>query len=174
MDFAVSSLFEGKDDRPPKIIKEKQRHYLERAAQIASKSTMTHKHGAVLVKDGVIVCEGVNHYFSQMCHQYSVHAEVDALKKAKKKFKQFTSDMEMYVVRIGPEAFDYCLKYSKPCENCQKAIEKSGLKKVYYSTNVEWENAVHNMLVEKLNSSDSSSSNSSNSSHSSHSSNATF
>jgi deoxycytidylate deaminase len=38
------------------------------------------------------------------------------------------------------------LKYSKPCNGCIKAIEKSGIRRVYYSSNIEFEK----MMIERF------------------------
>ena len=71
----------------------------------------------------------------------TIHAEVDAILKAKKKSKKQKYDLadaDMYVVRIGSIRMDYPLKYSRPCPDCAKAISKHGLRRVYYSTNKEF------------------------------------
>jgi deoxycytidylate deaminase len=139
-DFSsLCAYYESMDDTTPKYSTERQRFFLERASQLAMKSLMTQKHGCVIVNNNSIVSEGFNHYIIDMCHKYSIHAEVDALNKFKK--SRYISDktrLEMYVVRIGPKKYDHCLKYSKPCNFCQKAIIKHGINKVYYSTNTEF------------------------------------
>lgn len=112
----------------------------ERAVVLAKKSTMTQRHGAVIVKNGEIVGEGFNHITTYMSHSYSCHAEVAALLSLKKehKSKKFLNDATMIVVRISN---NHCtpnhLKLSKPCENCTKEIIKSGISKVFFSTNIE-------------------------------------
>jgi deoxycytidylate deaminase len=126
------SFFVGRDDIPAKHTNEKQRYFLNRAARIAMKSTMTHKHGAVIVRGDEIIAEGFNHHFVHMYHRFSIHAEADAIYKVKR--HPNLPDCELYVVRIGPQ----CLKYSKPCADCRKCIEKHGIKKTYYSTNDAW------------------------------------
>lgn len=131
---------DAKDDVPAKPTTEKQRYYLERAARMATKSTMTHQHGCVIVLNGEVVSEGYNRVATHMFHSYSVHSEVDALQKAKYA-KHLLADAEMYVVRIAPSKFGHCLKYSRPCTECQMAIAKYGVKRVYYSTNYEYEEA---------------------------------
>lgn len=115
----------------PKASTERQRLYMARAARMALKSIMTHKHGCVLVAaDGMIVSEGYNHHKVHMSHKFSIHAEVDALHKAKKRLRKRLAECEMYVVRIGPGR----LKYSKPCLDCAQEIERHGIRRVYYST----------------------------------------
>ena len=119
---------------------QKQCVFFDRAARIAAKSIMGQKHGCIVVLDGEIIAEGFNRHTMHMFHSYSVHAEVDCLYKInKKKYRHASHKMELFVVRIGPDSFDAPLKFSKPCECCQAAIEKFGIKKVYYSTNYEYE-----------------------------------
>lgn len=121
------------DGIAPKPSTVRQRLYLAKAARAALKSCMTHKHGCVIVaSDGTVVCEGYNHHKIHMNHKYSIHAEVDALYKAKKQ-RWKLADCEMYVVRIGPGR----LKYSKPCHDCAAVIERHGIRRVYYSTEDE-------------------------------------
>jgi tRNA(Arg) A34 adenosine deaminase TadA len=105
---------------------------LKKAAQCAYRSNMTQRHGCVIVDDqGVIVARGFNYKTSHHCHQFSTHAEIDALSKIKK-----TTDMsnfEMYVVRIGSDAQGAPLKLSHPCTSCTRAIMKTTLRRVYFS-----------------------------------------
>ncbi len=120
------------DDRAPKISTAQQRVYLAKAARVALRSSMTHKHGCLIVhSDGTILYDGYNHHHHSLnlTHKFSIHAEEDALYKAKKQKAKLTN-CEMYVVRIGsPNEF----KYSKPCSGCALEIQKCGIRKVYYS-----------------------------------------
>lgn len=136
----LNKYYEGKDDMPAKSTTERQRYFLERAARLAMKSSMSHKHGCIIVKDGTIIAEGYNHHVTHMYHKFSIHAEIDAINKSRRGRNMIdTQGLEMYVVRIGSLKFNHCLKYSKPCDGCQIAIEKSGIKKVFYSTNAEYD-----------------------------------
>ncbi len=101
---------------------------MERAAKVATKSTMMHRHGCVVVASDGSVFEGYNHHGVYMSHRFSIHAEIHALYKAKK--YQYPL-MEMYVVRINKSGV---LKYSRPCPECQLEILKFGIPKVYFST----------------------------------------
>lgn len=128
----------------------RQERYMQWAAKVAQKSDMIHKHGCVIVLDDEILCSGFNFHTEHMFHSYSIHAEVDALKKLnKKKYRNSFNKMEMYVVRIGAGKFEGTLKYSKPCEGCQKAILKYGIHKVYYSTNYEYEERLKIIMEEE-------------------------
>lgn len=136
--------FTNRDEIPSRNSKERQLFYMRKAAKIAEKSIMAQKHGAVLVHNDEILAEGWNRSMLYYSHSYSVHAEVDVIHKCRKKYKDILSNTELYIVRIGPPSLDRCLKYSKPCEDCKKAIERFGIPKVYYSTNDEFESKIFN------------------------------
>lgn len=126
------------DENRPKTSDSKQEYFLRRAACIASRSSMNHRHGCVIVnKNGDIVAEGYNYVYTHMHHKFSIHAEVCCLSKMKRN-KKWLSDCDMYVVRVGTENMGNPLKYSRPCEGCTEAIIKAGIKRVYYSTSDEF------------------------------------
>ena len=104
----------------------------EKAIQIAKKSTMLQKHGAVILsKNGDIIGQGYNHFSDYMSHQWSCHAEMAALMNIRnKKGRERVADATLLVVRIGNDGLP---KLSKPCENCKREIEKFGIKRVFYS-----------------------------------------
>jgi len=95
----------------------------------ARKSTMLHRHGAIIYRNGEILSAGHNHRIYHMCHAFSCHAEVAAIKSIKN--RSLLKNASLIVVRVGN---DDNIKGSKPCENCKQAIERSGIKKVFYST----------------------------------------
>jgi deoxycytidylate deaminase len=110
-----------------------QEAFLRRAAAIAMKSPhKQHRHGCVIVRGDEIVSEGFNHNFVHLYHKHSIHAEVDALNKTKHN-RGFLKQCDMYVVRIGTVSQGYPLKLSKPCQDCTKAILRSGIRRVFYS-----------------------------------------
>jgi deoxycytidylate deaminase len=95
------------------------------------------KHGSVIVKGGRVISTGMNkdrshprivssEHIKDHC---SVHAEVDAIKKAKD-----VSGATIYVARVNRrgEARD-----SRPCNRCYEAIRKNGIKKIVYTTSEE-------------------------------------
>ena len=117
---------------------EKQKSFFRRAMAVAQNSQcMNHRHGAIIVKGKDILSEGSNHKSWHLYHKFSVHAEVDALCKLPHN-KKLLSQCDMYVVRIGNESMGFPLKYSKPCPGCTKAILKSGIRRVFYSTSHEF------------------------------------
>lgn len=140
--------FHSRDEVPAKECSDRQRYFLMCASKLAMKSCMTHKHGCVIVVGDEIIATGFNHHFTHMSHKFSLHAEMHAIHKMKRKYKHLLSDCELYVVRIAGSKMDNCLKYSKPCPDCSNEIKKCGIRKVYYSTNYEYERlfAEKNML----------------------------
>lgn len=126
------------DGVPARDCDTRQEHFLKKAALVATRSCMNHRHGCLIVnRNGEVLAEGYNSVNMHMCHMYSVHAEVSCLNKVKKN-KRLLNDCEMYVVRIGTDNMGCPLKYSRPCPECTKAIVKSGIKKIYYSTSEEF------------------------------------
>ena len=141
----TSKYFECYDSMTAKYSSEKQKTYLSIAAKIADKSPMyPHKHGAIIVYRDKIIASGYNYYVGD----FSVHAEVSAISKIKKKDKHILSDCDIYVVRIGPKSFNNPLKYSRPCPNCQDTIIKNNIKKAYYSTSYEYDD-IRSMIHKK-------------------------
>jgi tRNA(Arg) A34 adenosine deaminase TadA len=112
-----------------------QSKYITMCVKLAAKSPLTHKHGCVIVdkKSGDIISKGFNKRLNNHVHVKSMHAEIAAIKNAK---KHFLMDMEcdMYIVRIGKE--DGLLKYSKPCPQCSGVIKShTRIRNIYYSIN---------------------------------------
>lgn len=76
--------------------------------------------GAIIVKDNKIISKA--HNLVETKKDATMHAEMIAIKKASKKIGNWRlNDCEMYVTL-------------EPCLMCQKAIELSRIKKVYFST----------------------------------------
>jgi deoxycytidylate deaminase len=144
MDF-----FKFHDDNVIKSCNEKQATFLDRALQLARKSTCnSQRHGCVIVRGDDIIAEGYNHTDVHLYHKFSVHAEVDALSKVKRD-RKYLSKCDLYVVRIGTDRMGNPLKYSKPCHDCSKAIEKSGIRNIYYSSNAEYYSSTSSSITSK-------------------------
>jgi deoxycytidylate deaminase len=109
-------------------------NYLNRAAFIARKSTMTQKHGCIIVYKNKIVSEAYN--TMPLAHSDSLHAEVSAINKIKHNPKVLKNSL-LFIVRIGPESLEHPLKYSKPCLHCENYISQHRIRKAFYSTNYE-------------------------------------
>jgi deoxycytidylate deaminase len=95
------------------------------------------KHGSVIVKGGRVISTGVNKERSHprivssehIKDHCSVHAEVDAIKKAKD-----VSGATIYVARVNRRGEQ---RDSRPCSRCYEAIKSSGIKKIVYTTSEE-------------------------------------
>ena len=152
----ASDLYKFEDDNVIKTCNERQYAFLNRALNLARKSScFSHRHGCVIVKGDEIVAEGYNHTDVHLYHKFSIHAEVDAISKLKKN-RKYISQCDLYVVRIGRDSMGNPLKYSKPCPDCIKAIQKSGIRRVYYSSNTEFEEIMVKRYLDSESSSDSS------------------
>lgn len=133
-------------DEQTKYCKDKQEYFLNKAANIATRSNVkAHRHGCVIVKDGEVISEGFNRHTKHMEHAFTIHAEVDALLKMKKN-KKIASECELYVVRIGTDLMGNPLKYSKPCIDCTNAILKAGIKRVYFSTDDDFKKILKSFI----------------------------
>lgn len=126
--------YEGCKYNEAKRLKNDHLMYFKIAQNVAKKSTMTQKHGCVIVHKGKILSEATN--VMPKCFNDSIHAEIHAILKAKKIVTNW-KNIDLYIVRIGQKSMKYPLKFSKPCENCKKYIEKIGVGRVFYSTNYE-------------------------------------
>lgn len=110
--------------------------FILKAKQLASKSTMSHKHGCVIVKNGDIISTGINKYINYFEHQYSIHAEVDAINKIKRKGKKFLINCDVYIVRISNYNNDI-LRLSHPCLQCTRVLLKYGVRRIFYSVDTD-------------------------------------
>jgi deoxycytidylate deaminase len=112
---------------------------IEIAAKIAREidNNMRSCHCALICNKSKIKSIGIN---SRQTHPKApktkygqlVHAEVAAIIGANREI--FKNSCVMYVVRVG-KANNKAMKLSKPCQYCQAAIIKAGIKNVYYSIN---------------------------------------
>jgi len=113
---------------------------IDTAAKIAREidNNMRSIHCAIVCNKRKILAIGTN---SRQTHpkapvtargQY-LHAEVASIINAD---REALRGSVLYVVRVG-KAVGRPMRMSKPCEYCQAAIVKSGIKRVYYSINEE-------------------------------------
>lgn len=95
--------------------------FIERAIELASKNVNEGggPFGAVIVKDGKIIAEGVNRVTEK--NDPTAHAEVQAIRNACEKLKTFDlSNCEIY-------------SSCEPCPMCFSAIYWAHIGKVYYA-----------------------------------------
>jgi deoxycytidylate deaminase len=140
----MSNYFEYFDEENVMDLKLHQKYYFDIAANIAKNSNMFQKHGAVIVYKKTIIATGYNSYSYNSKTNFSIHAEIVAINNAIKNCnKELLCYSKLYIVRIAPESKSkYILKYSKPCLNCQKYINKFNIKKIFYSTNYEYDKVI--------------------------------
>jgi len=110
---------------------------LDRALQLAKTSKYRHQHGAIIVKNGNVISQGVNYKVNnprQITDPKTgagIHAEVAAIKASR------GADLNgavIYVARVS-KCGDPVM--SKPCDRCQNSLREAGIKKVYYTIDSE-------------------------------------
>ena len=101
------------------------------AIRLAKKSTMLHKHGAVLVYRNKIVGRGYNilckyHKYENGRHK-SIHAEVMAIRNCSN--PTILHKCKLIVVRFVSGK----MRCSLPCKRCQKYLQKRKIGTIYHS-----------------------------------------
>tara|TARA_B100000497_G_scaffold127985_1_gene172282 strand:- start:1290 stop:1772 length:483 start_codon:yes stop_codon:yes gene_type:complete len=130
------SDYKGIDYNKSRYIKNNLKSFVDDAMEAAKKSTMLQRHGCIIIYKNKNIATGTNTTVDTC--GFSIHAEVDAINKAKKILtKTELKNSKLIVVRIGQESMDYPLKYSKPCPSCMKCIKNIGIKQIFYTTNFE-------------------------------------
>ena len=130
----IQSCYDGVDVAVSRSADNVQRKYLQRCARLAERSSLTHKHGCVIVdtKSGEIISQGFNCRLNNHAHVHSLHAEIAAIKNAKKELLNGI-ECDMYIVRLGLQGN---MRYSKPCKRCSCVIEsRTRIRHIYYSIN---------------------------------------
>lgn len=92
---------------------------------------------AIIVRGGKILSVGYNkrltnsftEHFKASEHVCSTHAECDAILKVRSKID--LTDAKIYVARVLYRGNEFGL--AKPCEMCEKAIQRYGFKRAIYS-----------------------------------------
>src|SRR5690625_1440850 len=99
--------------------------FMRRAVEIAVQNVREggEPFGAVLVKDGNIVAEGVNELHKDF--DISGHAELIAIRKAQNQLQ--THDLSGYIMYASGE----------PCPMCLTAMYMSGIKEGYYCASID-------------------------------------
>jgi len=127
-----------------KMCNKKHQLFLQKAGEIALKSNMQQKHGAIIVYKNKIIASGFNYRCDYMNNNFSIHAEIAAISQMFYN-KKLLELCDIYVVRIASSIYDNCLKNSKPCKNCTNFINKYNLRNIYYSTNYEYDKLFTNI-----------------------------
>lgn len=111
--------------------------YIYKAINQSFKSNCTHKHGAIIVDScsGKIIATGYNRLSNNQKDTLSIHAEIDALRKIKSCYNKY-DNLIMYIIRFSGNKQE--LKYSKPCINCATNIISFGIRRIYFSDQVNF------------------------------------
>ena len=111
------------------------RHFWETLCkEECEKSWMRMRHGAIITFRGKVVAMSYNqplpsNYTCQ--NKYSVHAEVNVIKKFLSCYpKSMLKDCVLVVIRLNRE---HKICNSMPCKPCQNYISKFAVRKVFYS-----------------------------------------
>lgn len=113
-------------------LSKQERNFLNLAAKVASSSDMRRRHGAVVVKSGRVLSVGINKFrnhpqqtaVDRIKNDCSVHAEIDAISRCDPR------GAAIFVARVNNAGI---VKYSRPCDQCQKELEAAGIKKIIWS-----------------------------------------
>lgn len=130
----MRSCYDGVDVAISRNADNVQKKYLQKCIRLAERSSLTHKHGCVIVdtKSGEIISQGFNCRLNNHAQVTSLHAEIAAIKNAKKDLLNGI-ECDMYIVRLGCQGN---LRYSKPCKRCSCVIEsRTRIRHIYYSIN---------------------------------------
>jgi deoxycytidylate deaminase len=116
-------------------LSKRQRSYLNLAMRMAETSEVSHMHGAVCVRGGRVLSLGANRWRNRNKHMMvrnedynphiTTHAEIDALSRV-----DDARGSTIYVARVGKSGEE---KFSRPCDNCAKALAAAGVKAVVYT-----------------------------------------
>lgn len=105
--------------------------HLDRAIRIAGESTCRQKHGVVIAKGPRVLAVAVNEERNDPNNctnpklEASYHAEFKALMQC-----FGAKDVTLYSARVNRKGEQM---YAKPCNECQKLIEKLGVRKVIHT-----------------------------------------
>ncbi|WP_376873493.1 nucleoside deaminase [Albirhodobacter sp. R86504] len=114
-----------------------QEHFMRRAIEISAQALETkgtEPFGAVVVKDGRIVGEGINRSLEKF--DPTSHGETEAIRDACQRLK--TVDLR------GCEIYTSC----EPCALCVAAMAIAGISKMYYAANLSQSDAALQNLPE--------------------------
>jgi deoxycytidylate deaminase len=109
-------------------MKQSLEYYIKCATEEACKSTMEHRHGCVIINKGKVIVRSYNYRIYFYSHGFSIHAEVNAIRKLKN-MKISPKECSMVIVRLEKSG----LRNSKPCSKCEPEIRNAGFNRVYYS-----------------------------------------
>lgn len=112
----------------------KQKSFLSLAVKQAAASELHQQHGAVIVKNRRVLSVGINKqknadivtpHAINRAEYFTVHAEIDAINRCAN-----TEGATIYIARVNKNGEE---RFSRPCDNCAKAIREAGIRVVIYT-----------------------------------------
>lgn len=98
---------------------------IKKGVDLASRSTIMRRHASIIVErvrgKWKIIVAGYNEIFEKNGRFWSIHSEVAALRKLRKKNNK---NYIMFNISIGKYGN---VRISKPCANCARSLEKAGI-----------------------------------------------
>lgn len=117
------------------MLSKRDRARLDITSKVAMNSTCRSRHGAAIWKSGSLLSIGINK--SRLMNEYktwwedgpvpSEHAEMSAIRQCG---DADLTGAVLYVSRVNKDGKEM---YSRPCNNCAKAIISRGIKTIIYS-----------------------------------------
>ena len=101
------------------------------AASEAAKSAETFRLGAVLLYKNKVVAHGRNRNINSR-GSWSVHAEMDVVRKAPARWKTRARQLHLVVVRVLRDGTT--TGCSKPCAACSHLLSRLGISRITYTT----------------------------------------
>lgn len=110
---------------------------MNRTIYCATKSECRQKHAALVEKSGRVISWAINKYYNDPAmfpsdlltrerEMISVHAEINAIRRVS---PEVLLGATIYVARVGSKG----AALSRPCERCEDALVKAGVRKVIYT-----------------------------------------
>lgn len=128
---------------------------LERGLDLALSSNVRSKHVCFVVSGKNVVNFSINRYSNSF--YYTEHAEELALtKNIHPKFRKGNclpyKGADIYIFRFKKDKYSgrYIIANSKPCLDCTKIIQNSGIKNVYYTLEEDGKRGVIKVRASKL------------------------
>jgi tRNA(Arg) A34 adenosine deaminase TadA len=113
------------------MLSRREEAWLNRAVELAKRSTERHQHACLIVRGGSVQAFGINSNRNipgnvEDVEQLALHAEENALKACNR-----TVGAVAYIARVSKGN----PRQSRPCPRCMQALKKAGIKRVIYTIN---------------------------------------
>lgn len=110
--------------------KRRMRRHIQSCISEVEKSSLTHRHGAIIVYRSRILASAHNYFRSHL--EYSTHAEIAVLKKFLDIYpKKLLQKCTLIVIRVNRSGV---ITNSTPCDECHKELVRNSVSRIVYST----------------------------------------